>query len=144
MWKHQTLPRLRAAIYEPSPPVRMLILEQFSHMNLLSIHQIQGEDDPVLSNPALSVDILMMEHSILSQGHKRAMHVLKSYRATHGGHASIVFTTNDPREANIRKAIQCGCEGIILRPFSPRSFCERVTWAIARKPLGEHTFVVAA
>ena len=144
MWKPQALPRLRATIFEPVATARMLATEMLNRMSISSVQTIQNEDEVSVFNPAFSVDILVMEHTTISEGHERAMGVLEAYLSTFGTGACLIFTTNDQRESNLRAAIARNCDGLILRPYSPRSFCDRVKWAIERKATRGSQFIMAA
>jgi AmiR/NasT family two-component response regulator len=144
MWKPQALPRLRATIFEPVLTARMLASEMLNRMAITSVQTIQNEDEVGVFNPVFAVDILVLEHSISGEGHERAMKVFEAYVATYGTSACILFTSNDARESNIRGAIARGCDALIMRPYSPRSFCDRVKWAIERKATRANQFIMAA
>jgi AmiR/NasT family two-component response regulator len=144
MWKPQALPRLRATIFEPVTTARMLATEMLNRMAITGVQTIQNEDEVSVFNPAFAVDILVLEHSMAAEGHARAMQVFEAYTAIYGTSACLIFTSNDARESNIREAIARGCDALIMRPYSPRSFCDRVKWAIERKAARASQFVIAA
>jgi AmiR/NasT family two-component response regulator len=144
MWKPQALPRLRATIFEPVASARMLATEMLNRMSITSVQIIQNEDEISVFNPAFAVDILVLEHTTVSEGHKRAMGILEAYLSTFGTGACLIFTTNDQRESNLRAAIARNCDGLVLRPYSTRSFCDRVQWAMERKAARSSQFIMAA
>jgi AmiR/NasT family two-component response regulator len=144
MWKPQALPRLRAAIFEPVLTGRMLTTEMLNRMAIISVQAIQNEEEVSAFNPAFSVDIVVIEHSQSSPSHERAMAVLEAYTATFGTSACMIFTTNDLRESNLRAAVGRKCDGLILRPYSPRSFCDRIKWSMDRKGARANQFIMAA
>jgi DNA-binding response OmpR family regulator len=133
MWKPRKLTRMNAIVFEPSPHGRRFLTENLYRMALTRISHVF---DP--TELATSIHQLDFRLIFIDWGNDRALRdelfqVVQEWSRVREFSQMLIMTTPDGRESNLKMAMVLDCDAIILKPYSPRIFCDRVIWAVRRK-----------
>ncbi len=133
MWKPRKLASKNAIVFEPSPHGRRFLTENLYRM---AITRISHVFDP--AELATSIHQLDFSFVFIDWGHDSALRdklftVMQEWSRVREWSQVLVMTTPDARESNLKMAMVLDCDAIILKPYSPRIFCDRCNWAVGRK-----------
>lgn len=137
MWSPPRLEDARILLYEPCVYSRTVIREQLFKMR---VREIQYAHTPLeLENKLLAseIHITIVDWTANPEDRIAVPRVLKESKDNHWTESAIILITGDRRRKTFQLALSTGVAMVVVKPFSIRSFCERLIWVAGKAGVGQ-------
>ena len=133
MWKPAKLAGKTAVVFEASVHGRKLLVDNLRLMRISEIANIVHHSDLSRELNKLPYDLVFVDWGTDAEVRQAARQALKEWKNNRRNSQVLIMTSHAPDKANVDACMDCGCDALILKPYSPRVFCDSVAWANASR-----------
>jgi AmiR/NasT family two-component response regulator len=133
MWKPRKMMKMNAVVYESSAHGRRFMTENLYRMAITRISHVFEPAELETSIHQLHFSLVFVDWGTEAAIRDDVFTILQTWSRIREFSQLLIMTTPDSRESNLKMAMVLDCDAIILKPYSPRVFCDRIAWAHHRK-----------
>jgi DNA-binding response OmpR family regulator len=133
MWEPERYPNTNAVILEQCPHGRRFLTENLYRMAIRRITHVFSPAELSTSIRQLDYDFVFIDWGGDGRFRDDVFSLVQEWSRYRKFEQVLIMTTADGRESNLKMGMVIDCDALILKPYSPRAFCTRVSWAHSRK-----------
>ena len=132
MWKPPTVSVMTSIVFDANPFSRRIATDCLRRMGIDRIvHPANTKELTTLLSYS-DAELLVLDWGLNKIIRDELFMILHHWGDTRSENQFFVFTSANAQESNLRMAALVGANAIIIKPFSQRSFCERVGFVLNR------------
>jgi DNA-binding NarL/FixJ family response regulator len=129
MWKPRLLPWINAVIYDPGTHGRRLATEMLYRMHVGRISHAYSIRELVAMLNKSPFRLVIADAGGDSRTQAEFVPTLRDWMLRKPHNQVMVLTTADPHESRIAQLLTLNANAMLLKPYSPRGFCDRLAHA---------------